>query len=220
MQLGNPKNVLWEALLLTAVVFILGLFLGIALESERLGKVNNYYAKSEISMIDILAFSEMIDSEELNCENLILHNLEFADKIYNEALLLEKYEESGKITNQIFIAHQKYDLLRTFLWDNVIKAKEKCKEDFSYVVYLYEYKTKDLTKKATYKVWSRVLFDLKGEFGNKIILLSIAVDNDLISLNYLISKFKISKFPAVVIDGKIVLYELSTSEELEKYIVS
>ena len=171
-------------------------------------------------MIDILAFSEMIDSEELNCENLILHNLEFADKIYNEALLLEKYEESGKITNQIFIAHQKYDLLRTFLWDNVIKAKEKCKEDFSYVVYLYEYKTKDLTKKATYKVWSRVLFDLKGEFGNKIILLSIAVDNDLISLNYLISKFKISKFPAVVIDGKIVLYELSTSEELEKYIVS
>jgi len=68
--------------------------------------------------------------------------------------------------------------LRTLLWINLIDIPDKCKKDVSVVVYLYEYKTEDLTEKATNRVWSKILFDLKQEMGNKIILIPIAVDSD------------------------------------------
>ena len=50
-------------------------------------------------------------------------------------------------------------------------------------IYLYEYETEDLIKKATNRVWSKILFDLKQEMKDKIILIPIAADSDLTSLN-------------------------------------
>lgn len=217
MKLGNPKNAFWEAFLLTAVVFILGLFIGITFESGRLEKMNDYYVQSEISLMDILVLSELNNLENISCERLIDSNINLADRVYEEALLLEKYEESGKIADRkILLAHQKYDLLRTFLWVNVMKIKEECRDDFSYVVYLYEFQSEKLTQRATQDVWSKILFGLKQEKGNDIILIPISVDSGLVSLDSLINEFNISKFPAVIINGEDIVYELRSVEEIEE----
>ena len=53
-MLKNQKRVFWEALLVTFVVFIFGILLGISYESIRVSDINDYYAKSEISLMDIL----------------------------------------------------------------------------------------------------------------------------------------------------------------------
>lgn len=217
-MLGNKKNVFWEAFFLTAVVFCFGLILGIAFEGSRVDKINEYYAESEISLMDILALNNMVDLEDATCEKLIKYNLDFADKIYEEAFLLERYDDSGKITDKIKLAHQKYDLLRTFLWINSIKIMQKCEGDFFSVVYLYEYESKDLTKKATQNVWSKILFDLKQKKGNEIVLIPIAVDNDLGSLGSLIEKFEISEFPVVIINNEYVVEELISVEDIEEYL--
>lgn len=216
VKLGNPKNAFWEALLLAIVVFVFGIFLGIGFESSRTNKINEYYAKSEIFLMDFLALNN-IDNLNLECEKLITSNVEFADRIYDEAFLLEKYEDAGKISDNIKLAHKKYDIARTLLWTNVIRVKEKC-ENFSYVVYLYEYETKDLFQKAEQKVWSRILFDLKQKKGNEIILIPIAVDSNLSSLNSLVSRFNISRFPVVIIDDEHIIEELNSVEGLERYL--
>src|SRR3989339_4616 len=215
-MLKNQKRVFWEALLVTFVVFIFGILLGISYESIRVSDINDYYAKSEISLMDILAFNNLVDLENARCKDLIDSNIEFADRIYEEAILLEDLENLGKVTDDLEITHKRYDLLRTFLWINTIKAQEKCSEDFSTVVYIYDSKNEDLTVRATQKVWSKILYELKEEKGSEIILIPIANDGEIESLNFLVNQYNITKFPVVIINNKIFLNELSTVEELNK----
>jgi hypothetical protein len=214
----NPKRAFLEAFLLAMVVFIIGLMIGVSFESSRLNTINEYYALSEISLMDSIALNRISDLKNVSCNESINYDIQFADKIYNEAQILEKYEDSGKITDSINAAHKRYDLLRTILWINVMKTREKCGSDFNEVIYLYNYNTNDLTEKAQQIVWSRILFDLKQKSGEKIVLIPIAVNNNIISLKSLLAGFKIDRYPAVIINDKDVLYNLTSATDIEKYL--
>ena len=74
-----------------------------------------------------------------------------------------------------------------------------------------------MIKKAEQKVWSRILLDLKREEQDKIILLPIAVDNNLSSVDALVSQFKIEKFPCIIIGDEKILYELTTTDDIKSY---
>lgn len=215
--LQNKKRVFWEAFLLTLVIFILGMLIGAGFERGKLDEIEQYYTKSEILFMDLFALNERIDSDE-NCEVLINSNIQLADNIYEEAFLLEKYEAARKITKGLKLAHRKYDMLRTYLWMNTIDILEKCEGEFNSVVYLYEYDTDDLAVKATQNVWAKVLFDLKQEKGNEIVLIPIAIDSDLVSLDALLGDFEISRYPVVIINEEFVIEELSSVEDLKMYL--
>jgi hypothetical protein len=216
--LNNKKRVFWEALLLTVVVFIFGLLIGIAYESSKSSDISEYYTNSEISLMDVFALNSMISLNSQDCRVLTQANLEFADRIYREAVLLERYESAGKVTKEIEVIHERYDVLRTFLWINNIETSQKCKKDYSTVVYLYEYYSKDLAQKARQNVWSKILFDLKQKEGSKILLIPIAADSNLTSLDSLTNRYNITRYPVVVINEKDVIYDLSSVEQLSKYI--
>lgn len=216
----NTKGVFWQALILTIIVFVAGIFLGIAYEGSKIDEISDYYVLSEIFLMDSFALSKLTDvigTGSVNCDVLVDANIEFADKIYEEAYILEKYEESGKLSEALKILHRKYDLLRTLLWINLMDIPDKCKENVSVVIYLYEYETEDLTKKATNRVWSKILFDLKQEMGSKIILIPIAADSDLTSLNSLISKYDILEYPVVIIDEHVIS-EINFVDDLKEYL--
>jgi hypothetical protein len=216
----NTKNVFWQALILTIIVFAAGIFLGIAYEGRKIDEINDYYVLSEIFLMDSLALSKLtdvIDTSLVSCGVLIDANIEFADKIYEEAYILEKYEESGKLSEALKILHRKYGLLRTLLWINLMDIPDECKENISIIVYLYEYETEDLIKKATNSVWSKILFDLKQEMKGKIILIPIAADSDLTSLNSLISKYNISEYPVVIINEHVIS-EIDSVDDLKEYL--
>lgn len=221
-MLKSRKHVFWEALLLTIVVFFLGILIGIAFEGNRLDSINEYYVMSEISLMDISAFNELLEKDKITCEELVKYNLDFADRIYEEAKQLERYDDAGKITDSLKLAHKKYDLMRTFAWIMSRKTMEKCyfnqNVDFNIVVYLYEYETRDLAKKATQKVWEKVLYDLKQEFGEKIVLIPISADNNLLSLDSMTNEFNIIEYPVVIINDKDVISNLESVEDIKKYL--
>lgn len=217
-MLQNKKNVFWEALLITIVIFVLGMMIGVSFEKNKLNEINNYYSESQSVLMDILALQKITDLGILNCSLVVKANIDFADRVYNEANLMTQYEETQKISVGMDVAHKNYDLLRTFLWINSIKSRQNCQNNFSVVVYLYEYKTEDLAQKAEQEVWSNVLSDLKEKKGDSIILIPIAVDTNVTSLGILIDKFNITKYPAVVINDKDIIYNLKTSNDLENYL--
>jgi len=219
-MLKSRKNVFWEALMLTIVVFFLGMLIGVAFEGSRVNEVNEYYAVSEISLMDILALNDVMSLENMNCSVMIDSNLRFADRIYEEARQLEMYDTAGRITDSIKLAHKKYDLMRTFLWINSIKAFNSCSgsTNFNVVVYLYEYESRDLAKKATQKVWSKVLYDLKQDVGDRIVLIPIAADSNLSSLDILLDDYEIEEYPVLVINNKFVVSELTSAEEIKTYL--
>lgn len=216
--LGNKKRVFWEALFLTIVVFLFGLLIGISFESGKINDIKSYYSYSEISMMDIFASNNLFEMGEIDCADLKKVNFDFADRVYNEAVLLEKYEEAGKVNDNLILEHKKYDLLRTFLWINEIKYSEVCGRDFHSFVYLYEYQPEDLAQKATQNVWSKILVDLKSKHGEEVLLIPVAVDSDLVSLNSLIKGYNLTDYPVLIVDDKEVIEELLSVEQLEEYI--
>lgn len=219
-MLKSKKNVFWEALLVATVIFIFGLLIGIWFENSSITKITNYYANSEIALMDVLVMSNFVELEDSVCDDLIKLNINFANKIYFEARDMEKYFDSGKLSEESFwIIHRRYDILRSFLWVNSQRISEKCPESiFSSVVYLYEYETEDVNTKAMQSVWSKVLMDLKIMMGDKIVLIPIAIDSDILSLEGMVSRFNISDYPVVIIDNKHIITEISSAKELTKYI--
>lgn len=217
-MLNNPKRAIWEALLLAGLVFFLGFSFGFLFESGRTDKMNEYYSNSEFYLIDSIALNSLVDEGLFDCSSLYKTYSSFADRVYQEALLLEKYESSEQITEEMKIVHRRYDLLRTFLWTNTLKASQECQNSSNILVYLYEYNTENLAKKATQNVWSKVLFDLKQEEGKNLLLVPIAVDLNITSLDILANYFNVSGYPTVIINNKVIVKDLIPLEEFKKHL--
>ncbi|MFH1325818.1 MAG: hypothetical protein ABIH49_03580 [archaeon] len=214
--LASKKHVFWQAFFLTVLFFSLGLVFGVYVEQLREDSLSVTFYNSETSLYDAFALGNLI-GENISCNELMDAHINFADKIYEEARELEKFDEANKLTESVKVIHKKYDLLRTLLWMNVISLREKCPEVNS-VVYLYIYDSDDVYIKSNQIVWSRILQDLKEEKSDSIILIPIAVNQDISSLDYLLKKYGVKNYPAVIINGKNIIYSFETAEELENYL--
>lgn len=216
-MLNNKKHVFWQALFLTLLFFFFGLVFGVYIEQARSDTLNSAFYESEVSLYDSFALGRFIEAKNVSCEDLNEAGVRFADKIYTEARELEKFDASNKLTQSVKIIHKKYDLLRTLLWMNLMEVERNC-EEINVIVYLYLYDSEDLTIKSKQIAWSRVLQDLKETKGSDLILIPIAVDQNLVSLDSLIKTFEVREFPAVIINEKQVIYEIKSSDEIEKYL--
>ncbi|MBT3642575.1 hypothetical protein HN876_02445 [archaeon] len=203
---------------MTVAIFVVGLFLGMTIETTNSNKINNLYIASEISLVDATTISQLAEEESIGCESIKETKINFANKVYEEAKQLEIYETSGKLTSGLKLLHKKYDLLRTILWISSEKSLERC-ENYNLIVYLYEYESEDLEVKATQKVWSRILSDVTQEKEN-ILLLPIAADEDLSSLNILLDKYEIETLPALVINNQDIVYNIENSKSLDEFLIN
>jgi hypothetical protein len=217
-MLNNPKRAIWEAFLLASLVFFFGFLLGFLFESSQTDKMSQYYRQSELYVMDGIALNSLVDEGLFDCSSLYDSYSLFADRIYQEAILLDEYESAEKITEDMKIVHRRYDVLRTFLWSNTLRAQKKCPNPSHTIVYLYEYNNEDLAKRATQNVWSKVLFDLKQEEGKNLILIPIASDLNITSLNVLVDHFNITSYPVVIVDNKNVVDELISVSQLKEYL--
>ncbi len=216
-KLEDSRHVFWQAFFLALLFMALGLVLGIYLEQIRADETSMSFYNSETSLYDSFAIGKLIENPYVSCEDLKLANVNFADQIYEEARNLERYEDSNKLTDSLKTLHRKYDLLRTLLWMNVINVEKNCGQ-INTVVYLYQYNIDEVEINSKQVVWSRTLQELKEISGEDFILIPIAVDQNIVSLEYLIRTYNVQEFPAVLINEETVLYELKTAEELEQYL--
>ena len=218
-MLKSKKHVFWEALLVTVLLFGLGVFLGIILENWRGGKINTLAQKSEISLLDIRVQEQIYSQEEFNCEVAIEENLKFADKIFEEAKVLDRYESASRLTEDIRVQHTKYDILRAMLLLNSMKIKEKCNASYYEVVYFYNYNKNDLNLDTKQNTFSRLLAEVKEKKGSDVLLIPIAADNDLSSVNLLLDKYEVElkDVPVIVINEKIKISEITKIDDLIKY---
>ena len=114
------------------------------------------------------------------------------------------------------LLHKKYDLLRTILWMSNQESLSKC-DNYNLIVYLYEYETERIDKKATQRVWSKILLDIKREREDTL-LIPIAADQNLTSLNLLINQHEITQFPALVINNDKVLYNIKNAATIQQHL--
>ena len=214
----SQKHVFWQALLVTILIFGVGVFIGVILENWRTGKINDLYERSNIDLLDVKLQTEIYSLGKFNCENAIRENIKFADRIFNEAKLLDRYESANRLTNEnLVIQHKKYDLLRTMLFLNSIKIKEKCSNSYYEVIYFYEFNDPSYDIKAKQNVFSKLLKELKEIKGEKVLLIPIAGDNEITAVKLLLKEYSITEFPTILINREIKITDIKTTEEISAY---
>jgi len=217
---NSQKNAFWQALITTVLIFGIGVFLGVIIENWRTNQISDLYESSELNLLDIKLQTEIYSLGNFNCDKAVEENIAFADKIYEEAKQLERYEKANKLTQEnLVIQHKKYDLLRTTLFLNSIKIKNKCNNQYFEVVYFYDFNEPTYQLKAKQGVFSRLLEQLKEEKGGEILLIPIAGDTDITAITILLEKYNIKEdeLPVILINRKTKITEIQTIEDLLKY---
>ena len=156
MEIKN-KNVFWESLILAILIFASGVFLGYLLELNRTSKIISLYQQLELDVLDSTVRDNLFSVDTIDCDKLFQETIDFADRIYEEAKLLERYSDSNKLSSAMNLQHKKYDLLRTQLWIHSMKLKVICGADATILVYFYEYETQDINLKSKQSVFSKKL---------------------------------------------------------------
>ena len=216
--MASQKWFFLYALIITFIVFNIGIYMGYKLEASRIDTINDMYLEAEMRLLDQRIQKDAWDIVDLNCDLLFEENIIFGDQIYEEALRIEKYESASRIGDEINLLHKKYDLLRTLFWVNSMKIKQKCDLDYHNVVYFYQYNNVPLEKKAKQQFFSNLLFELKQSKGDKIMLIPIAADNDISSIRLFLDEYGVTELPTILIDEEIKITEVENIEDVEKYL--
>jgi len=208
----SNRHVFWQAFLIAFVIFWFGILIGIAFEESRVQEVEGFYFDSQTDLFDLELSSNIVYGSNLSCDNLYLASVGFADKIYKEASKLEKYDDSNKLTSDLISLHRRYDLMRTSLWMDIVSVNKKCGNKTDIVIYLYDYVDPSLTDRATQGAMSSFLVELKGRYGDDIILIPIAVDTGVESLVVLREHYNLDRVPMIFVNQN---YKFSTLDSLK-----
>lgn len=214
----NQKYIFLQALIITFIVFNIGIYMGYKLEQSRTNKINDWYLEADLELLNLNLQKEAFELIDLNCDALIEENTKFADEIYEKALIIDKYEKASRISDDVIYQHKRFDLLRALFWMNSIKIKEKCSSSYHNVVYFYQYNDASLDQKSKQRVFSKILSDLKQEFGSDVMLIPLAADNDLSAINILVDKYEIQELPTILIDETTKLNDISSLEDIKKFL--
>lgn len=209
----GTKHVFWQALLSAVLIFGIGLLLGIWLEETRTTKIENLLLQSEINVLDSQLIGKVNENFDIECKIAKEKIFQLADEIYEEARLLEQYDASSQLTEILQTVHKRYDLLRIMLWAEGNKVKEKCKGDFHIIAYFYQYNEPPINIKSQQVAFARYLEDIKEQQGENLLLLPIAGDLGLSSVEVVKKNFKITRYPAIILDEKTRIDNL---EDLKK----
>ncbi len=207
-----------ETLILTVLILFTGFLIGFYVESSRTNELIDNYKNFEIEAMDLKLqnyYYQIMDSA--SCETAIEQNFIFADEIYNEGLIIERYEQLNELSEDILREKKRYVLLKTELWLNSILLREKCDASFHTVTYIYSQEGDDI-KRAEQDVIADTLRELKEEKNNEIILIPIAGDIGLDIVDLQRRLYNITYLPSIIIDEKIVIEGYKSVEDLEEYL--
>ena len=210
----SSKHIFWQALIFTILIFGIGLIFGYFLESSRADKSQFSLMTSEINLLDDQIRSELIGKSNISCELAVKSTFAFADKIYEDALQLEKFDAVSKFNrDNLLMLHKRYDLLRMMLWEEAITLKKRC-GGFHTVVYFFNYDPQDVEMRARQAFFSRLLVDVKNDYPDKVLLIPVAGNVDLASVELAMESYSLDS-PSILVDEKIKFDEVVTLEEVE-----
>ncbi len=209
------KKIMATALLATVLIFSMLVGILLFLENSRVEEVKRTAAEIDVLWNDARLFSEYAaNASSGECDYILEENMRLGDRIYNEGLKIENYDDASKFTDAILTEKKRYALLDLQFWKNSLEVKKACNSSFSTVIFFYsQYNETD-----EQKIEDRILWNFKQKCGPKIIYITFPADMGLSSINLIKSFYNVTKIPSVVIDEKTVLTGVIPLEELNKYV--
>lgn len=208
-------NTFRKAAILTILVFLLGVAFGIWVDNYRLGSVKRFFSQIDVSWNDARLLNLYFERVgETYCDLMLEQNLAYNEKIYKEGLKIEEAIDVNRFTPELKVEKQRYVLLQMQFWLNSQELKEKCNFTYKNIVHLYEQTPSTKGSLAEHEVQSSVLLGLKEICGSEIMLIPLAVDINLTTIDTITKQYNITEYPAIIIDENIVFQGLTSFEKL------
>jgi len=215
----NEKSAFGKALVWTIILFLVGVSLGVFIESWRTQSVKDRYEELEFQLSDSKLrtdFYRLMDQDF--CEIAIDDNLKFSDEIYEEGKKIDIYEKFNRLGDKLVSEKKKYTLLKIDFWLNSILLRDKCDADYDTIIYFYRDKPLTDEEKQMQNVQSKILSDLKEKYGADIMLIPLPIDLDASVVDSFVLLNDIREMPTILINEKIKLEGLHNLEDIEKLI--
>src|SRR3989338_8211039 len=101
--------IFFEALLITLVLLSVGFSIGLYFESFRTSKVIQGYKNFEVEALDLKLQNYYFQTlNKGNCMVALEENINFADRLYDEGLIIQKYEDINQITEELLLEKKRY----------------------------------------------------------------------------------------------------------------
>jgi hypothetical protein len=211
-------DLVWKAGVVTAVIFAVGIGLGMWMDLSRVGSVQERLTAIDLEWNDArlqsLYFSTLNSSAA--CEAAIRANLDFNGKIYAEGQTIEQYEKINRFAPDLIQQKKRYALLQFQFWLNSMSLKKNC--GANYTTFAYFYSHYDTSLEMDQNLQSAALLQLKEECGDSVLLVPLPLDMGLTSVDILKSTYGINSAPSILVDETEVLKGLQGLPELEKIV--
>lgn len=212
----DNKHVFWQAFIAAMAVFLIGLFIGFSYEGARVEEIQDFYFDSQSDLLDFKLSTEIIYNSNLSCDQLYEKGIEFADRIFEEALKLEKYDDSNKLDEHLVGLHRRYDILRVSLWKDLTDINKECQGNRNVIIYFYDYVDTPIITKATQGAMGSFLIELKEKYSDDIILIPVAVDTHVESINHYRDIYGLEETPMIFVNNIYRFSDLDSLKDIER----
>lgn len=207
--MAHQINIHIKPIILTVFIFLIGLMIGITIDNYRVSRIRKTISESEIRWNDAMLLNQHLEKlGNTSCDLALEENLKYNDVIYTYGKQIEKNIQATRLTPELEQEWRSYNLLQVQFWFNSIDLKEKCGFDYHNVIYISKIKATN-GEEINNKLQSSVLTDLKDKCGNKIMLIPLTGDANLIVVDSVIKQYNLTEFPTVIIDEKYVFQGLT-----------
>ena len=199
-SLSREKYVIAGAI--TLGIFLLGLFLGLAIEGKRVNYIESVSRMQNLDFSSLQLQYAFIDqlSQEKNCLAVQKTFEENINNLESTRIRLENFNRDATLNkNELDILKNEYTLAQIRYWLLAERTRKLCGSDLVSILYFFsdDNECPDCEKQAF------VLTYLKKKFKDKLLIFSFDSkfeDEPMIPL--LIKTYNVSAYPTIVVEGK------------------
>lgn len=188
--------------LITFGIFLLGLFLGLAIEGKRVNYIESASRQQNLEFSSLQLQYAFIDqlSQEKNCLAVQRTFEQNINNLESTRIRLENFDRDATLNkNELDILKNEYLLAQIRYWLLAERTRDLCGSDIVSILYFFsdEKECPDCDKQAF------VLTYLKKRFKDKLLIFSFDSKFEQEPMVILLKNtYEIAKFPTIVIEGR------------------
>jgi hypothetical protein len=205
------------AFFITGGIFLLGLFLGLIIENERVQYVQDQYSEQKIMFGSSQLQYEFLTTLEETGDCPVVFTAFYAnlEDLESTRIRLEKFANKGTLEkDSLELLEREYLLAEIRYWLLAKKAQELCHHDVVNILYFYS--NEDECSMCNEQGF--VLSYLKKVFGDKLLIFSFNAEIfEEPMVEILKTAYNVTEYPGLVIDEETYL-DFSSTEKLMELI--
>lgn len=187
---------------ITLGVFLLGLFLGLAIEGKRVNYIESVSRMQNLDFSSLQLQYAFIDqlSQEKNCLAVQKTFEQNINNLESTRIRLENFDRDAKLNkNELDLLKNEYILAQIRYWLLAERTKKLCGADIVNILYFYS----DQKECPECEKQAFVLTYLKKKFKDKLLIFSFDSKFESEPMISLLKKtYNVTIFPTIVIEGK------------------